>query len=262
MAEIAPLSPAEATVLLAPNLLQGAAAFRATLLFLLTAGVLRIEEIEAAGLVRSKKVAHVRIVAEPKDPPAEMAAVLDVVRAAQPDGGKVTDVVKHARKTFSANCAQFSVRFIIPALIARGLLIKKKLWFSHYFSLTPEGEAAQARIKSDLSKADDVARLLKSDPAQAAAIANTLGTTILLSDKLTKQFKPLADAMRALDSGGADTPIMTDFGAHGAFAGSFDFASIGHCHLGSLSAGAVDALHSGIGSFDAGFGSVDGGHHH
>ena len=69
MAESGPLRPAEATVLLAPNLLQGSAAFKATLLLLLTTGVLRIEESEAPGIFRNKKVAHLRIVAEPKDAP-------------------------------------------------------------------------------------------------------------------------------------------------------------------------------------------------
>jgi hypothetical protein len=260
MPEVAPLSPAEATVLLAPNLLRGAAAVRATLLLLLTTGVLRIEEREVPGVFGNKKVAHLRIVAEPKDPAAEIAAVLDVVRAAQPDGGKISDVVKHAEKAFGAGCPLFSTNFVMPALIARGLVIKKKLWFSFFFRLTAEGKVAQRRIKSDLSKADDVARLLKSDSAQAAAVAATLGTNILLSDKLTRQFKPLADAMRAHGSGGTDVAIMTAGDTHHAFAGGFDFASLGHFDLGHLSAGALDTLHSGIGSFDAGF--SDGGGHH
>jgi hypothetical protein len=259
MPEVAPLSPAEATVLLAPNLLRGAAAVKATLLLLLTTGVLRIEEREAFGVFGSKKVAHLRIVAEPKEPGAEIAAVLNVVRAAQPDGGKISDVVKHAEKAFGTGYPLFSANFVMPALIARGLVIKKKLWFSFFFRLTGEGKAAQARIKCDLLKAADVARLLKSDPAQAAAIAATLGTNILLSDKLTRQFKPLADAMRA-HGGGGDIAIVTAGDTGHAFAHGFDLGSLGHFDLGHLSAGAVDTLHSGIGSFDAGF--SDGGSHH
>jgi len=261
MPEGEPLSPAEAVVLLAPNLLKGSDAVKVTLLLLLTTGVLRIEESEVPGIFRSKKVAHLRIVAEPKNPSAEIAAVLSVVRAAQPEGGKISDVVKHAEKTFAAGCPLFSTNFIMPTLIARGLVTKKKLWFSFIFRLTPEGEAAQARIKSDLLKADDVARLVKSDPAQAAAIAATLGTNILLSGKLTKQFKPLADAMRAHSGGGGDVLILTGGDTNHAHVGGFDLGSLGHFDLGSLSAGAVDALHSGIGSFDAGFGD-GGGHHH
>ena len=260
MPQIPPLSPAEATVLLSPNLLKGQAAVKATLLLLLAAGVLRIEETEQPGILRNKKIAHLRIAAEPKNAPPEIAALLDVVRAAQAAGGKIKDVVKLAEQAFGPAFMQFSVKFVIPALIARGLLQKKKLLFTHFFRLTPAGETAQARIRSDLRKADDAARLLKSAPAQAAALAKTLGSDVLLSDKLTKEFKPLADAMRA--NSGSDAYIFTDIETrHAQHSGCFDFASFdpGSFDLGSFDAGAIDAVHSSIGSFDAGF--SDGGGH-
>ncbi|HKM88417.1 MAG TPA: hypothetical protein VJX48_07415 [Xanthobacteraceae bacterium] len=261
MPEIAPLSPAEATVLLSPNLIKGRSAVKATLLLLLATGVLRIEETEEPGFFRNKKIAHLRIAAEPKNAPPEVAALLDVVRAAQAEGGKIKDVVKLAEKAFGPACTQFSVKFIIPALIARGLLLKKKFLFSHIFRLTPAGVAEQARLKSDLYKAADVARMLKSDPAQAAALAKTLGTNVLLSDKLTKQFKPLAAAMRA--NSGTDSLVFTDSGTHfGGHCGGFDFGcfDLGSFDLGSFDAGAIDAVHSGMGSFDAGFSDGGGGH--
>ena len=103
--------------------------------------------------------------------------------------------------------------------------------------------------------------MLKSDPARAAALAKTLGTNVLLSDKLTRQFKPLADAMRA--NGGADSMVFTDTGPHHAgHSGGFDFGSFdpGSFDLGSFDAGAIDAVHSGMGSFDAGFSDGGGGH--
>jgi hypothetical protein len=257
----APLSPAEATVLLSPNLVKGHSAVKATLLLLLATGVLRIEGTEQPGIFRTKKIAHLRIAAAPKNAPPEVTALLDVVRAAQAEGGKIKDVVKLAGKTFGPACMQFSLKFIIPALIARGLLLKKKILFTHFFRLTPAGAAEQARIKSDLFKADDVVRMLKSDPARAAALAKTLGTNVLLSDKLTRQFKPLADAMRA--NGGADSAVFTDTGAHHAgHSGGFDFGSfdLGSFDLGSFDAGAIDAVHSGMDSFDAGFSDGGGGH--
>jgi hypothetical protein len=259
--EPAPLSPAEACVLLSPNLVKGGAAVKATLLLLLTTGVLRIEETEQPGFFRNKTVAHLRIAAAPKNPPPEVAALLDLVRAAQADGGKIADVVRRGQKAFGPAFMQFIATFIVPALIARGLLIKKKILFTHYFRLTAAGETAQARIKSDLFKAADVARLLKSDPAAAAALARTLGTTMLLSDKLTRQFKPLADALRAR---GADTPIVTDGATtHGGCSGGFDFGSFdgGSFDLGSFEAGAIDAVHAGMGAFDAGFSEGGGGGH-
>jgi hypothetical protein len=273
----APLSPAEAVVLLSPNLVKGKAAVKATLLLLLATGVLRIEQTEAAGIFRNKKIAHLRIAAEPKNSPPEIAAVLDVVRAAQAEGGKITDVVRNAEKTFGPACMQFSLKFIIPALIARGLLLKKKFLFTHFFRLTPAGDTAQARIKSDLFKADDVARLLKSDPAQAAALAATLGTTVLLSDKLTRQFKPLADAMR-VNGGGGDVAVFSDSSSHHAsHHSSFDFSSfdlgsfdLGNFDLGSFDLGsfdfgdAMDSFHSGFsdGGGDGGGGEGGGGGHH
>jgi hypothetical protein len=262
MPATAPLTPAEATVLLSPNLVKGHAAVKATLLLMLTTGVLRIEETDAPGFFRNKKVAHLRIAAEPKNPPPEIAALLDLIRAAQAEGGKIKDVVKRAEKAFGPACMQFSASFIVPALIARGLLEKKKFLFTHYFRLTRAGETEQARIKSDLFKADDAARLLKSDPAGAAALAATLGTNILLSDKLTRQFKPLAEALRA--RGGADSPVIAGSGAahHDGHAGGFDFGTFdpGSFDLGSFDAGAIDAVHSGMGSFDSGFSDGGGGH--
>ena len=59
----------------------------------------------------------VRVAAEPKNAPPEVAALLDVVRAAQAAGGKIADVVKLAEKAFGPGCMQFSLKFIIPALI-------------------------------------------------------------------------------------------------------------------------------------------------
>ena len=141
MPETASLSPAEATVLLSPNLVKGHSAVKATLLLLLATGVLRIEETEQPGIFRTKKIAHLRIAAAPKNAPPEVTALLDVVRAAQAEGGKIKDVVKLAEKTFGPACMQFSLKFIVPALIARGLLLKKKILFSHIFRLTPAGAA-------------------------------------------------------------------------------------------------------------------------
>jgi len=187
------------------------------------------------------------------------------VSAAEAAGGKVADVVKRAQKAFGPDCRRFSLKLIIPALIARGLLDEKKVLFVRAFRLTPEGKEAQSRIKSDLAKADEIARLLRSDPARAAAMAKTLGVNVLLSDKLTKEFKPLADAMRVM--------THAEFGDVGPFdsGGGFDFGSfdLSHFDLGSFDAGAIDALHASINSFDAGFsdagahgGHDGGGGHH
>lgn len=268
-----PLSPAEATVLLAPNMIKPMRAIKATLLLMLTTGVLRLEQSEQPGVFRTRKVAHLRVAAAPKNPPPEVAALIAVVRAAQADGGKIADVVKECERAFGAMGAKFTANFVVPALIARGLLRQKKFLFLTGYFPTPAGEKAQARLKSDLFKAEDAARLLKSDPAQAAALAATLGTTVLLSDKLTRKFKPLADAMRAAASGGADGADgaagfeVSDIHRHhhalsGGSAG-FDLGSfdLGNLDLGNFDLGNFDlgALGSAIESFESGF-SDSGGH--
>ena len=99
-------------------------------------------------------------------------------------------------------------------------------------------------------------------------MAATLGSNILLSDKLTRQFKPLVDAMRAAGgTGGTDGMDGVNFrdshphhhavsgdGSSGFDLGSFD--------LGSLDLGGLDlgALGSAIESFDSGFSDGGGGH--
>jgi hypothetical protein len=261
MSDAAPLSPAEAGVLLSPNLAKGHAAIKAVLLLLLTKGVLRIEQTDEPGMFRTKTIAHLRIAAEPNNPPPEIAALIDIVRAAQAEGGKIKDVVARAYKAFGTGCPMYVTKFIYPALIARGLLTEKKVLFIRTFHLTPAGEVLQTRLKSDLLKANNIPKLLKSDPAQAAAVTAEIGSTILLSDKLPKHFKPLADARKAKGGDAGFVPVDSGGLQHGGFdVSSFD---LGGFDFVSFDAGSFDA---GIASFDAGFsdaggGDSGGGHH-
>jgi hypothetical protein len=253
MPDAIPLSPAEQVVLLAPNRASGYAAIKAMLLLLLTKGVLRIEETDKPGLFRTKTIAHLRIAAEPKNPPPEIAVLLDLVRAAQAEGGKIKDVVARANKQFLTGCPKYIVDFIQPALKARGLLTENKVLFVRAFHLTPEGEKLQSQLKSDLFRANDIPKLLKSDPAQAAAVAAAIGTTIFLSDKLPKHFKPLADAMRANGGDANYVPINSD-----GTGSSIDFSrfDLGNFNFASFDVGSFDA---GMSSFDSGFSDASGG---
>jgi hypothetical protein len=252
MTETAPLDPAEATLLLAPNLTSGEKTIKATLLFLLAVGVLRIEQSEVVGLFRNKKAACLRVVAEPRNPPPAVAAVLDLVREAQAKGGSVMHVAARASKVFGTGCHLFNARFVVPALIEKGLMTERKILFLKAWSLTPAGDALRARIRSDLFKAEYAARLMTSDPAKASALAATLGAHALLSGKLIKESKLLAEAMRSRDSGGGDVAAFNDGDGHG---GAFDFNlfDLASFDLGSFDAGAFDAVHSGMVAFDAGF---------
>lgn len=273
MSNAAALTPAEKVVLLSPNTAKAMAAIKATLLLMLTKGVLRIEQTEQPGFFRNKTVAHLRVAAEPKDAPPEIAALLDVVRAAQAEGGTIKAVVQQAGKVFGPNCGQFTFTFVMPALIARGLLVEKKILFTRLWRLTPAGDLEQSRLKSELFQVNDMFKLVKTDPAQAAALAASLGTTILISDKLPKHFKPLADAMRERGDGGGDAGLFVtgDGVGHGDFhhdlAGAIDFSSfdLGSFDFSSFDIGGFDAA---VSSFDAGFsdggghgGDGGGGHH-
>lgn len=152
MTDPAPLSPAEMVVLSSPNLPKGSAALKATLLYLLTIGALAIEQSEQPGLFRTRKIAHLRIAAPAPGLPLESVAVLNVVRNAQAAGGSIKDVVKQAEKTFGNGFGGYSFGVVMPALIDRGLVEKKKFLFTHYFRLTASGTAAQEKLKSDLLK--------------------------------------------------------------------------------------------------------------
>jgi hypothetical protein len=245
MSSTAPLSPAEAVVMLRPNLADGLRAIKVTLLLLLTRGVLRIEETGKPGLFGVKKIAHLRIVKEPPDSPYDTRAVLDLVRAAQTDGGRIADVVKRAKKDWGASAMRFVTELVRPALITRGLISERQLMFIRTYHPTTTGEPERARLEAELAKAREIPHALKHDPARAAAIAAAIGTTILLDDACTKQFKPLADAMRSYQPAGDVTST-----------GSFDF---GGFDLGAFDASQIGSLDSGIASFDAGFSDGGGG---
>ena len=242
----ATLSPAEAVVLLQPNVANGLKAIKVTLLQMLSKGILRIEVSEKPGLIGVRHVPHLRIVREPADAPYDARAALDIVRAAQADDGELKAVVKRASKAWGAAALRFVTEWVRPALIARGLLLEKPLLFIRTYHPTPAGETERIRLQADLAKAREIPSLLKSDPARAAAVAAAVGIAILLDDKLTKQFKPLADAMR-VQFPPSDTPIGD---------GSFDFGSF---DLGSFDIGSLGTLDAGMASFDAGFSDGGGG---
>ena len=244
MSAAIPLSPAEAVVLLKPNVANGLKAIKVTALLLLSKGVLKLEQSEKPGLFGSKKVAHLRIAKEPPDLPADAKAVVDIVRAAQADDGRLPELVKRASKMWGAACLRFVTELVRPLLIARDLIAEKQLLFIRVYQPTPAGEAERTRLEADLAKARDIPSVLKSDPARAAAIAASLGMVLLLDDTLTRQFKPIADALR-VHRPPVDSPPSD---------GSLDFGSF---DLSAFDLPALDTLD--VGSFDAGFSGGDGG---
>ena len=258
MPDATPLSPAEALFLLRPNLTNGLRTIRVTLLSLLARGILRVEEQEETGLFRTKKVPHVRIASErtPTLPP-HVTAVVDIVRAAQADGGKMRDLVKRAEKEFKTGCHLYNYNFLAPALVERGLIEVRKWWFSHTYHATPAGEQERQRIKTDIANARGLPKLLKSDPAQAVALALALGGTLLLADDLRKHYKQFADAMHSYGfDGGPIADIDSNSFDASQLGGSVD---VGSFDLGSFDACAFNALDGCMASFDTGFSEGGGG---
>jgi hypothetical protein len=258
MPATSPLSPAEALFLLKPNLTNGLRTIRVTLLWLLAMRILHIEEQGEEGLFRTKKVPYVRITRNGTlTLPPHVAAVIDLVRAAQADGGKMRDVVKQAEKEFKVGCFLYNNKFIVPALVERGLIEMRRRWISFTYHATAAGEEQRQRIRADIDKTREIPKLLKSDPAQAAAHALRLGITFLLVDDLKKHYKQLATAMRACDS---DAIVVAgiDGGSIDTGQSSTSFDTEGF-DLSCFDAGAFGALDACAVSFDAGF--SDGASH-
>jgi hypothetical protein len=108
--------------------------------------------------------------------------------------------------------------------------------------------------------------LLRSNPAEAAAIVLAVGGTILLVSELRPYYRQISEVMRPpgsgadySDSSGGDAspPFWNSSDPGAARSGNavpgLDAASIGNLDLGAFDAGAFDALDAGMASFDAGF---------
>lgn len=247
MSDTTPLSPAEAVVLLRPNVADGLKCLKVTLLMLLTKGVLKLEQSERPGLLGVKKIPHLRIAKEPQNAPPDVRAALDIVRAAQADDGRLPELVKRASKQWGAACMRFVTELVRPSLIARGLIAEKQLLFIRVYHPTPAGEAARSRIQADLAKASEIPHALKTDPARAAAIGAAAGMVLLLDDSIPTHFKALADAMRI-----HRPPVEAQTGD----GGSFDFGSF---NLSAFDLPSLDSFGDNTSSFDAGFSDAGGG---
>jgi hypothetical protein len=253
MPDVSQLSPAEALFLLKSCRVTGVSTIRVTLLSLLAKGILRIEEQQSAGLFRTKTVPYLRIAREPTpNLPPHVTVLIDLVQAAQADGGKIRDVVKRCGKQFGGGCVFYNTKFIAPALLERGFIEPRRVLFLRMFRVTPTGAVERQKIETDVAKARGLPQLLKSDPEQAVALAMALGGTLLLAEGLEKHYKQLADAVRSSDSGvGGDSGFIDSSTDIGDWSGGLDF--------GSFDFGVFDSLDASFASFDAGFSDSGGG---
>jgi hypothetical protein len=269
---MAPLSPAESLLLLKPNRTPARETVKVTLLSLLAQGAVRMEEQQTRRFFGTKKTVYVRPTAKRAALPPHAAALLDLIHVAQGYSGSMADLVTRAQKAYGTNLNGFNRDFIVPALLARGLIEEGRILLFKTYKRTPAGDAEESRIANDIARARTIPELIRSNPAEAAAIILAVGGTILLVSELRPYYRQISDLMRAQtsstdgsDSGGDGSPIWTSSDTHpaqpgdqhldAAGLGAFDPGTFDHnsFDLSAFDAGAFDALDTGMASFDAGF---------
>jgi hypothetical protein len=230
--------------------------------------MVRLEEQVTKRFIGTRKTVYVRLTGRPVPAalPAHAVSLLDQVRSAQAETGSMPDVVKQARQAYGSSLNGFNRDFIIPRLLSRGLIEDHSVLFVRHYKRTPAGDAEESRIAADIARAHSIPELLRSNPAEAAAI----GGTILLVSELRPYYRQISEVMRPPGSGGdysessgGDAPLpffsASDPGASHPAAdpadavSGLDAASFGSLDLGAFDASAFDALDAGMASFDAGF---------
>jgi len=260
---MAALSPAESLFLLKPNRTPARETVKVTLLSLLAQGIVRLEEQVTKRFIGTRKTVHVRLTQRPVPAlPAHAVSLLDQVRAAQADTGSMSDVVKHARQAYGSSLNGFNRDFIIPLLRSRGLIEERRDLFLRHYKRTPAGDAEESRTAADITRARRIPELLRSNPAEVAALVLAVGGVILLVNELRRQ---ISEVMRPRDtgadysdsSGNPSLPLWDSSDPGTVHPGdaiqSLDAASFGSLDLSAFGAGAFDALDAGMASFDAGF---------
>jgi hypothetical protein len=239
---------------------------KVTLLSLLAQGAVRLEEKVTKRFFGTRKTIYVR----PTDAaapalPAHAASLLAQVRAAQAETGSMAEFVKRAGYAYGSNLNGFNRDFIIPRLMTRGLIEDRSILFLRRYKRTAAGDAEASRIAADIARARTIPELLRSNPAEAAAIVLAVGGTILLVNELRPYYRQISEAMRpppgvdgSSDSSGGEASLpfwsSSEPGAeHPGAVQNLDAASFGNLDLSSFDAGAFDALDAGMASFDAGF---------
>lgn len=259
----APLSAAEALVLQNPDLNQGRQAFKLTLMELLARELITLRhEEQRLSFGRTRKTDYLQISPDAQarvvGSPAFQSALAAVAQAqAKGTDATIPQVVQQARKSFGSDLGKFQSEQIIPALINRGLIeqyTKKRLGLFNTTRYRPTvaGETLRQEITGHLSQARALPSMVDHDPASAAALIATLGSTVLLVDELKPHYGRISQALNAGQGGdgGFDSFESDDasFDGFDALGDSFDF---------DLSA--FDALDSSLDAFDSSFDSADSG---
>src|SRR5262249_55863530 len=257
MAEDAGLSAPEAFVLLSLPKFDAVKTLKLGFMGLVAQGVLRIDEEERPGLLRTRRIVH--LPAAPQAPAALRPlaeSLVRTVRAAAP-GGLVKDVVKQAQRNYGTGYTRLVPNHVYPALAGRGLAEARKsrllgLVPVTRFFRTPAGEAEKDRLDTTMREARTIPQYLDRDPAQAAALAAAAGAAILLIEELRPHYQDLAAAMRLRGSDFAGIDGGGDFSSGAFDFGSIDFSSFDSGAFASFDAGFADAGGDSGGGGDGG----------
>jgi hypothetical protein len=264
MMKNAGLSAAEAFVLMSLPRYDARQALKLGFTGLLAQGILRIEQEERPGFIRTRHISHLHVVANPPEKlPSIAASLVRITQSAAP-GGLMSDIVAQAGREYGRSFAGFVRNLVGPALVARGLAELRKsrllgLVPLTRFHQTPVGEEEKARLQSLLQEARAIPQHLDSDPARVAALVAALGGAIFLVEGLRPHYAALERALRPADRGGGDG----DAGSGGSeypsgdhVGGLSDFGSI---DFGAFDAGAFDSFDSGFSDAGGDSGGGDGG---
>lgn len=198
---ITDLTPAEAMVLLDPQRNQGREAFKISLMWLLAQHHLTATAIPGRWFGKPSTQLSRGPRAGARLPP-DLQAVMSTVAAA--GTGLMNDVVKEARTRFGADLGRFLNDFVHPSLLGRGLVRsfeeKSRVLFIPItrarHERTPAGEALARQIETLFEDARRIPGYLDRSPAQAAALAVSLGGLILLLPELRPHLDRIAAVTR------------------------------------------------------------------
>jgi hypothetical protein len=127
--------------------------------------ILTIEQAEAKFMRRRTIHLHAAGTAQALGPVAE--SLVSVVRAADPAGGSMRDVAKHATKEYGARFGGFVEHYVNPALVARGYAEARQEKVLGVIGLTrhyrtPAGEDERSRLESIVRDPHNILRCLEA----------------------------------------------------------------------------------------------------
>jgi uncharacterized membrane protein YgcG len=258
----APLTAAEACILLDPLYSSGAEAFKIAFLMLIAQGVIRISMADIVSPLSSARNFRSPVASVVRDPPPMVLAreIVDVIRRSEAArwGATLSVVAFNATKSYGKGLRKLKTRLILPELAARGLLAPRKETFLGVpvrtrYDDTPAGLGERRRIEAVLEDARRLPSLIGTRPDEAKAIVLAAGPLLLLVPELKDIYGQLA----ALDPAVRESVDGSDFSFLGGEAGSSgdqaDMFDLGSFDMGALDLD-FDAFDS---SFDSSF--SDGG---